>query len=95
MSSVLLIAEADGEIGFGHLREIHALRLAFESRGVSTRSFVLAEAESISKSQLAVLVQSIDAKASIWSVRRSIDNQLLDAYGELRGRRAHGQFLPW
>src|SRR5438309_10793651 len=97
MTSVIHVAEADGEIGFGHLRELHAISAVFEQRGVTNQTYVLGKPMCDSKwgnvqwiansESLTNLLWKMDPAASIWNFRRSLDEnleKLFERLGKIR-----------
>ena len=79
-----LIAEADSEVGFGHLAEITAVAAGFESHGVRTRCLAIGSAPEVSHwervewlrdwRQLSSTLQSANFTVAVWSARRSLWN---------------------
>jgi len=97
MKSVIQVAEADGEVGLGHLRELHAIGAVFEQRGITTQTYVLGKPLPDAKwgdihwiansEMLTSLLWKMDAAASVWNFRRSLDanlERLFDRLGRIR-----------
>jgi len=98
MISVIQLAEADDQIGFGHLRELHALQQSFRKEQAPVSTFVLgartsaeqswANAQWVDSSEtLSRLLSGTRATVSIWSFRRRLDShleKLLTDLGEVR-----------
>lgn len=80
MTRVVLIAEADGEIGFGHLAELRAIAGALSSSGADDSTFVIGARTETPLASGATWIASFDEVTSalhktqpdavIWSVRR-------------------------
>src|SRR4051812_28467449 len=86
MTSVVQLAEADDQVGFGHLRELHALAACFQHKGVKAQTYVLGTAGHAAPwagakwvADTATLIQLLwdsDAAVSIWSFRRPLNPDL-------------------
>src|SRR5437016_3577154 len=97
MTLVIQLGEADGEIGFGHLRELQAIGTVFEQRGITTDTYVRGNPLSEAKwgnihwidtsEHLTSLLWNIDASVAVWSFRRALDTnleKLFERLGKIR-----------
>jgi spore coat polysaccharide biosynthesis predicted glycosyltransferase SpsG len=98
MTTVIQLAEADNKVGFGHLRELHAIGASFEKKGISVQTYVIGTAPAgmqwttkarwVDNSEgLSRLIWNSDAGIGIWSFRRRLDThleKLFDHLGSVR-----------
>ena len=93
--AVTLCAEADGQIGFGHLSEVEALGSVFQRHRIPCEVLAVGEAPLCSKfndvewvsdqEMLAGLLRDRRRHRSIWSFRRSLSPTLAQTLVELEG----------
>lgn len=74
MNGVVLVAEADGRVGMGHLAEVSAVARALKERGVAARLIAIGDSKNSeveSVSDYTALAAKLDAneRVILWSVR--------------------------
>src|SRR4051794_36076063 len=90
--AIVLCAEADSTVGFGHLGEIRAIADALQVKGASSALFAVGPQRFIHESltwvpdhaALACVLDHFANRKSVWSFRRPLSQELEGTFARLR-----------
>lgn len=95
MPKIFLIAEADSEVGFGHLSEVRALAMALEKLGGSLEVVGIGPVPAYEGWRLGRWMENVESaltfvaskapSVSLWSLRRPLSPRAVDILQRMRG----------